>query len=566
MRTAKPSKIGSLALSRRIQAAQGTLSCDLVIANVNFLDVFSCQFRVGDVGVIDGTIVALDPGIKGHRRIDGKGKWLVPGFIDAHVHIESSLMTPDHFESAVLPRGTTMVFCDPHEITNVIGVNGIKYFLQASEKLSLDVRVLLSSCVPATPHLETNGAGRLTASHLRPFASHAKVAGLAEVMDVPGVLARQRDMLDKLLLAPGKRIDGHCPLVRGAALSACAAAGISSCHESSEIEEAREKLTKGIAVWIREGSVARDLQALAPLLTMATSPYMGFCTDDRNPYDITTEGHIDHLVRTAIRYGVEPEVAYRSASQSVARHYGLVNVGAIAPGYVADLVLLDDMETCQICSVFKTGKLASELDTPHLPIKNRNTVLARVPELADLKGPEGKVHVIDVTPGKIITGRAVLNSDDRQVARLTVLERHGHRLKPANGYVRGFGTDFNGAIASSVGHDSHNLIVVGKDPADMRVALAALIDSHGGFCVVQHGSVLAHLPLPFCGVMSHKEPRELEKELRALREAGRAIGCTLPEPFLQLAFLSLPVIPSLKLTDKGLVDVDAFRLIDVRAS
>jgi adenine deaminase len=561
------------ALQRRVQAAQGQIPCDLVLRNVRYLDVFSCEWRKGDIAVIDGVIVATESGLKARRFFDGQGKSVVPGFIDAHVHVESSLLVPFHFQRAVLPKGTTTAVCDPHELANVMGPQGIQYFLDSSEKMDLDLRVMLSSCVPAT-HLETNGGGTIPAEKLLPMASHPKALGLAEMMNMPGVLNADPEVLKKLVAFSEKRIDGHAPLLRGAKLSAYAATGISSCHESSELEEAREKLIKGIAVWIREGSVAKDLEALHSLLTLATSTSIGFCTDDRNPLDILTEGHIDHLVRETIRRGLAPEIAYRAASWSVARHYGLdrgsTRLGAIAPGYVADLVILEDAQACGIHSVLKSGQWIQELPSSSarsLPKQEYgNSMKAHAPDARDLEGPAGKVHVIGVIPGKIITDRSVADSRAPGVARLSVLERYGRGSKPANGYVRGFGAGFKGAIASSVGHDSHNLIAVGDKPEDMRVAMKALIESGGGFCVVQGGQVAAKLELPFGGLMSERDPVSLKQTLVSLKTASREAGCELPEPFLQLAFLSLPVIPSLKLTDKGLVDVDKFQVIDVRAS
>jgi adenine deaminase len=544
----------------------GRIPCDWVIRNVRYLDVFSCAWRQGDLSIANGAIVGLEPGLKGRREIDGRGKSVVPGFIDAHVHIESSLLTPDHFEAAVLARGTTGAICDPHELANVLGAAGLRYFLDAAEELSLDLRVMLSSCVPATC-FETNGGGTIGAADLAPLMRHPRALGLAEMMNVPGVLHADPEVLAKLAAAAGRPVDGHCPLVRGRHLSAYAAAGISSCHESSELAEAAEKLTKGIAVWIREGSVAKDLKALIPLLTLATSTSIGFCTDDRNPLDIADQGHIDHLVRESIRLGVAPEIAYRSASWSVARHYGLRQKGAIAPGYDADLVILADERSVAIERVLRAGMAVDELPPSVISAGSaHNTVRAHAPELADLRGPSGRVHVIGVRHGRILTDRHVMNHDDPKVARLSVLERYGHGSKPANGYVTGFGESFDGAIASSVGHDSHNLIAVGKKERDMQIAIAALIECGGGFCVVRGGAVQALLPLPFGGLMSTRDAVGLTVDLRALHAASRATGCELPEPFLQLAFLSLPVIPSLKLTDKGLVDVDLFQIIDVRAS
>ncbi|MBX3226405.1 MAG: adenine deaminase [Labilithrix sp.] len=550
--------------------------------------MFSCAFVEGDLAIADGVVVGTAPGLKGKREIDARGAHVVPGFIDAHVHLESSLLVPESFQRAVLPKGTTTAVCDPHELANVLGVPGIQFFLDAAARIrgglrdlrervpcdshGLDLRVMVSSCVPAT-EFETNGGGTLDAAALAPLLGHAQALGLAEVMNVPGVLSGDPLVIDKLVAFDGRPLDGHAPLVTGRALSAYACAGITSCHESSELGEAQEKLRNGIAVWIREGSVAKDLDALAPLLTLATSTSVGFCTDDRNPLDIAHEGHLDFLIRGAIRKGVAPEVAYRAASWSVARHYGLAGparggerIGAIAPGFRADLVVLDDAATCAIRDVLVGGRFAGELDLPSPAVSTPpNTVRAAIPEEVDLVGPAGMVHVIGVRAGRILTDRQVAPSDGAGIRRLSVLERYGKGGKPANGYVHGFG-EIDGAIGSSVGHDSHNLVVVGKEPRDMRVALASLAEVGGGFVVVQGGNVIARLPLPLGGLMSLAEPATIARSLQELRAASAAIGCFLPEPFLQLAFLSLPVIPSLKLTDRGLMDVDAFRLIDVRAA
>lgn len=560
----------------------GRVPCDLQFTRVRYLDVFSCEWREGTVSVHDGVIVSLDEGLKAHQTIDGKGRALAPGFLDAHVHIESSLMVPRQFERSVLPRGTTTVICDPHELANVAGIDGIRYFLEQAQQTAMNLQVMLSSCVPATT-METNGAGPIESDALAKLKSYPHALGLAEMMNVPGVLFGDSQILDKIEEFSDGMLDGHCPLLRGQSLSAYASAGISSCHESSQLEEAREKLIKGISVWIREGSVAKDLHTLAPLLTLATSTSIGFCTDDRNPLDIAKEGHIDYLVREAIRMGrerkVSAEVFYRASSWSVARHYGLnvgpERIGAVAPGYGADLILLDDVDTCSVSQVFRMGLDQREILDQIARKKSqtggiqsdqfKNSVRASVPDAVDLQGPKGRVHVIEVEPGKIITGRRVCAHDARGVAHLSVLERYGRGTKPANGYVYGFGDSLRGAIASSVGHDSHNLIVVSESLDEMRVALAALIQSGGGFVVVQNGKVISQLALPIGGLMSEEEPSVIAAKLTELRKASQAIGCQLLEPFLQLAFLSLPVIPSLKLTDQGLVDVDLFKIISVSA-
>jgi adenine deaminase len=558
-------------LSARIDAALGKTPADLVLKNVRYLDVFRAQWREGDVAVQDGVIVGVDAGYHGIREWDASGKTLVPGFIDAHVHLESSLMAPGEFQRTVLRCGTTAAVCDPHELANVMGVSGIEYFLRASEKMALDLRVMLSSCVPAT-HLETNGGGVLNASDLLPLRAHPQALGLAEMMNFPGVLGSDPSVLEKIAAFENGPMDGHAPLLRGKELSAYASCGISSCHESSEEDEAAEKLAKGIAVWIREGSVAKDLDRLIPLLTAETSGSLGFCTDDRNPLDILDEGHIDHLVRTAIRRGTKPEWAFRAASWSVARHYALDRgpnrQGAIAPGYRADFVLLSDIDSVAIAEVFRGGVPVSEIDfsVAGTSAKSENSIRADTISSESLAAPAGRVHVIEVEHGRILTGRSVKDAGDRGVAKLAVKERYGRDQAPAVGYASGFGEELRGAIASSVGHDSHNLIAVGSNSRDMAVAMNALRTSGGGFCVVKDGAVISSLDLPFGGLMTSAPAEKIRTQLRDLKTASRSIGCELPEPFLQLAFLSLPVIPSLKLTDRGLVDVDRFEIIGVSAS
>jgi len=561
-------------LLSKIDAAMGRIPCDLVLKNGRLLDVFSGRWQETDLAIKDGWIVGIDRGYKGSREIDLKGKSLVPGFIDAHVHVESSCMVPASFDQSVLSRGTTAAICDPHELANVQGVSGVEYFLNASEQTKMNLFVMLSSCVPAT-HLETNGGGKLKTSHLLPLVSHRNALGLAEMMNVPGVLNGDPEVMEKLESFSGYNIDGHAPLVTGKDLSAYACAGITSCHESSELHEAEEKISKGMAVWIREGSVAKDLHTLIPLLDSYRSATMGFCTDDRNPLDISKEGHVDHLVRQALKFGIAPEIAYRSASWSVARHYGLdrlhpkraFRLGALAPGYQADFLVLEDRIHCGIHAVYKAGINVQELDFGEQAFSlAENSIRTITPQETDFVGPNGSVHVIQVIPGKIITSRRVANATDPGIARLSVLERYGHGSKPANAYVSGFGENFKGAIASSVGHDSHNLIVVGTNTSDMRSAIAHLIDSGGGFAVVRRGKVLADLPLPIGGLMSTRATATMVEDLKKLRAASKVVGCELEEPFLQLAFLSLPVIPSLKLTDKGLVDVEKFQFINVSAS
>lgn len=570
---ARDGTLDKAGLKKRIDQALGRAPADLVLKGARFLNVATGAIDRGDIAICGDRIVGTYDGYRGKREIDARDKVVVPGFIDTHLHIESTLVTPDQFERCVLPRGTTTAICDPHEISNVLGVQGLRYFLDASEKLALDLRVQLSSCVPAT-ELETAGA-RLTAADLVALRDHPSVIGLAEFMNFPGIFAHDDAVLDKLVAFAGDHIDGHCPLVTGRALNAYAACGIRNCHESTSLAEAREKLEKGMQVLMREGSVSKDVDALAPLLDWTNSPFIALCTDDRNPLDIAEEGHIDHLIRKAIAAGAPAGAVYRAATWSAAQGFGLRDRGLIAPGYRADLVLLDDFESCAVADVILGGRPAGELSTAPqaMPAPVGLHSVKRAPVTAETfrvaaSGPSGPV--IGVTPGSIVTehltmalpyrGGERLADPDQDVLKVSVLARHGVNSNVGHGFVKGFGFKA-GALASSVGHDSHNLCVVGASDDDMAVAVNRLIELQGGFVAVRDGRVLAELPLPVAGLMSTLAFEDVRDRLKDLRAAAREMGCRLEEPFLQLAFLPLPVIPHLKITDRGLVDVDRFELI-----
>lgn len=566
-------------LRRAIDQGQGRSEADLVLKGGRFLDLVTGDLVASDIAVCGDRIVGTFGTYRGRREIDIAGKVVVPGFIDTHFHVESSLMPPQEFERCVLPHGVTTGICDPHEMANVVGVEAFTWFLASSETLAMDLRVQLSSCVPATDHLETSGA-RIAAADLLPFAAHPRVIGLAEFMNFPGVLAGDPAVLEKLAAFQGRHIDGHAPLLRGARLNGYIAAGIRTEHEATTPEEALEKLSKGMTVLIREGSVCKDLHALAPILTERTAPFLAFCTDDRNPLDIAEEGHLDYVIRTAIALGAPPLAAYRAASWSAARAFGLHDRGLVAPGQRADLVVLDDLATCTVSRVFAAGRPVEEAlfagRRPLAPI-GRGSVRARRVSAADFAAPGSgpSTPVIGVVPGKIITLRYDLSlpyaGGERRVdlaqdvIKVAVVERHG-RTAPADrgigvAFVKGFGLR-RGAIASSVGHDSHNITVVGVDEADMAVAVNRLGEIEGGFVVVEGGRVLAEIALPVAGLMSLMPFDAIRQDLLALRTAAHSLGVVLPEPFLQVAFLPLPVIPHLKITDRGLVDVDRFCLID----
>ena len=560
-------------LSRAINQGRGGAAADLVLKGGRVLDLVSGDLFASDVAIAGDRIVGTCGDYRGVREIDVRGKVVVPGFIDTHLHIESSLLTPHEFDRCVLGYGVTTAICDPHEIANVLGSEGVRYFLEAATELVMDVRVKLSSCVPAT-HLETSGA-RLEAADLVVFMDHAKVLGLAEFMNFPGVLARDPGCLAKLDAFAGRHIDGHAPLLRGLDLNGYLAAGIRTDHEITTADEAREKLRKGMHVLIREGSVSKDLQALLPIITERNSPFIALCTDDRNPLDIAEEGHLDFMIRTAIAGGAPPLAVYRAASVSAARAFGLADRGLVAPGWRADLAVLDDLAECRVSGVIAAGRpVDAALFAARRAVQpvGRASVKARRVEASDFRarGAGPSTPVIGVVPGRIITDHLTFDlpfadgerriDTDQDAVKLAVVERHGVNGNIGVGFVHGFGLK-QGAIASTVGHDSHNICVVGANDGDMAIAVNRLGEIEGGFVVAANGRVLAEIALPVAGLMSLLRHEEVKAALIPLRQAARSLGCTLGEPFLQVAFLPLPVIPHLKITDRGLVDVDRFELI-----
>lgn len=564
------------ALDRRIAQGRGDEPADLVLRGGRALDLITGRLIEGDVAICGDVIVGTGAAYDGARVLDVSGLTLVPGFIDAHLHIESSLITPFEFDRCVAPRGVTTAICDPHEIANVLGAEGVRYFLEASALTLMDIRVMLSSCVPSTT-METAGA-QLDAGDLLALAEHPRALGLAEFMNYPGVIHRDPGCLEKLAAFAGQHIDGHAPLLSGRDLNAYLAAGVRTEHEATSAAEALEKLSKGMRILIREGSVSRDMAALAPALTETTAPYMALCTDDRNPLDIAEHGHLDHMIRSLIAMG-RPELAvYRAASLSAAEAFGLKDRGLIAPGRRADIVALESLSECRAAMVLCGGRVADDAafaTRTTLPPVGRGSVRARAVGPEDFRWPAsgaGTTPVIGVIPGKIITERLDVDvatpdrapdrapDPGRDLARIAVIERHGRNGGMACGLVRGFGMR-RGAIASTVCHDHHNIAVVGVDYADMALAANRLRAIEGGFVVAADGAVLAELPLPIAGLMSELSFEEVRDALRTLRAAAAGLGVTLDEPFLQLAFLALPVIPHLKITDLGLVDVDRFALI-----
>ncbi|MBN9671465.1 adenine deaminase [Roseibium aggregatum] len=569
-----PVKHNEAFLARAIAAGTGDQPAELVIRNCRLFSVVDGTTTETDIAIVGDRIVGTHGDYSGETVLDGQGLTAVPGFIDTHLHVESSLVTPFEFDRCVLPHGVTTAICDPHEIANVLGAEGIRYFLDSSLETVMDLKVNLSSCVPATS-FETAGAC-LEIEDLLPFRDHPNVIGLAEFMNFPGVLARDPKVLAKLAAFQDGHIDGHAPLLTGLALNGYLAAAIRTDHEATSADEAREKLSKGMTILMREGSVSKDLDALAPILTPDVSAFVALCTDDRNPLDIAEEGHLDSMIRRLISKGIRPLDAYRAASWSGANAFGLKDRGVIAPGKRADIVLLSDFSQCRVEQVICGGTLASD-DA----FAGRGTVQpvgldsvrvgAITAQKFDIPARNSEADVIGVVPGRIITehlkrtlpvaGGKTLADLNQDVLKVAVVERHKGTGNIGLGFVNGFGMK-RGAIASSVGHDSHNICVVGADEVAMAHAVNRVIAMKGGFAVADSDGVKAELALPLAGLMSLEPFETVKTSLEGLRAAARALGCTLAEPFLQVAFLPLPVIPHLKITDFGVFDVDRFELVD----
>lgn len=566
-----------MSLQGLIEVARGDVPADLVLRNARVVNVLSAEVYATDVAIWDGRIVGLGEGYSAEEEVDLDGAHVAPGFIDAHVHIESTMLTPPELARVVMPHGTTTIVSDPHEIANVLGVTGVRYMLDTGQRASLDVFIMVPSCVPAT-HMETAGAV-MTATEMVPLLDHHRVAGVAEMMNFPGVVAADSDVLDKLEVAGDKRVDGHAPGLSGKALNAYVAAGIRSDHECTTLDEAREKLRLGMHVMVREGSVARNMEELLPLVTPENARQFMFVTDDITPSDLLEHGHVDGLIRKALGLGLDPMLALQMATINPAQYFGFENRGAVAPGRRADLVVFDDFERFNVLQVYRAGELVADDGVMLLPrpealpaseVRQTMNVGSLSPESFSIPAAGRQARVIGIIPNQIVTqklvrdvktenGHAVANPA-RDVLKLAVIERHTASGDIGLGFVTGFELQ-RGAIAGSVAHDHHNLIVAGVSDEDMHVAAQAVVEMGGGLAVADGGEVMAQLALPVAGLMSDQPVDEVNHDFGKVIAAADALGCGLEEPFMALSFLGLEVIPELKLTDQGLVDVTKFEFV-----
>ncbi len=559
-------------LSRRLAVARGDEPADIVVRGGRVLSVFTREWLDTDIAIADGWIAGLGE-YEGREIVDASGRYVVPGFLDAHMHLESTKLLPDEFARLVLPLGTTAVVLDPHELANVLGTDGVHWLLDACEGLPLDFYFMASSTIPAS---EFESPRRpLLSGDLESLLRRRRVLGLAEMMNFPGVISGDASELDKLRLANGVQVDGHAPGVLGKALNAYVAAGIRSDHEALTVEEGRERLRSGMWLLIREASMARNLQALLPLVKEFGTNRIAFCTDDRDPEDIAENGHINGMVRVAVAAGVTPEDAIVLATINPATWHRLWHLGAIAPGYQADLLLLPDLERFEPELTLKAGRPVKEIPEPDVPEWVKHSVRNKPVSTADFQiaWDGGNARAIGLVPDQVVTesvevepttvGGFAVADPDHDLAKIAVIERHLGTGRIGHGFVRGSGLQ-RGALASTVAHDAHNIVVVGMDDEDMMRAVERLGELGGGIVVVDGGEVKAELPLPVAGLLADAPLAEVIEKSLACNDAARAVGWSGATPFLTLSFLGLSVIPSLKITDRGLVDVDRFQIVPLK--
>ena len=554
-------------IQQKLSIARGEQPAELLFKNARLVNVLSGEIHPANVAVDDGRIIGIGD-YRARRVIDLCGSYLAPSLIDGHFHVESSMLTAPEFARAVVPHGTGAVVIDPHEYANVLGLDGIRYVLESTKNLAVDFFIMLPSCVPATP-LETAGA-RITADDLKLMIQDERVAGVAELMNFPGVFLGAKSELAKIDAGKGKCVDGHAPGLRGKNLNAYVLAGVRSDHESTEVAEAREKLRLGMHILLREGSTERNLAHLLPLINSHNAQNCSFATDDKLAGDLVNEGHIDHCVRKAIRLGLPPISALQIATINPARHYRLQNLGAIAPRFWADFIVFDDLKKFSVRQVYKKGVLVAEDGrflgrTPAKTGSPRGTMNLRYqPGDFSVKAVGGKkIKVIEIVPQQIVTKTAIVTpkvedgeivaDTARDILKLVVVERHRATGNVGVGFVRGFKLK-RGALGSTVAHDAHNVVVAGTNDADMLCAIQQLERMQGGQVAVANGKIKAELPLPIAGLVSDRPLKEVMKRIDDLNAAACSLGCDLDAPFMTLSFLSLSPIPSLKLTDQGLID------------
>lgn len=559
------------AKQRLIAVAAGREKADLVLKNAKYLNVFSNEFLCGDIAVANGLIAGVGK-YDGKTEIDVSGKLVLPGFIDAHIHLESSMVTPAEFAKAVVAHGTTTVITDPHEITNVMGIDGVEYMIQASQNLPIDVHFMMPSCVPAT-EIDESGA-ELDCKDIDLYLDNKKVLGLAEMMNYVGVINGDKNVLSKIVTSQAhhKKIDGHAPELSGNDLNAYIAAGVYSDHECSTFENALEKLRKGQFIMIREGTAAHNLKALMPLLTQQYYSRCMFATDDKHPSDLLYGGHIDYIVKQALKNGADPIVALKTATNHAARYFLLNNKGAIASGYLADIVVVDNLEDFNVETVFKRGKLVFDGEVKDFSAPTVDEELAEkcfdtfhlnsvTPSSFKV---DGKLGLIGLVGGELLTrnlGTADKIDVENDILKIACIERHKGTNHIGVGYVKGYSLK-SGAVATSVAHDSHNIITVGCNDDDIAVAVNAIKDSKGGIAVVENGKIKALLELPIAGLMSDEPLTTVNEKLENAKSSAYELGADKSiDPFMTLSFLSLPVIPSLRITTKGVFDAENWKML-----
>lgn len=564
-------------LKRKIDISLNKRRIDLLIKNARLINTFSGEIYKTDVAIHNGRVVGFGEYLA-KEVIDIKGMYLAPGFIDGHTHIESSMVKIPEFAKVVLPCGTTSVVIDPHEIANVLGLEGIKYMLSSSVGAMLGVYVMLPSCVPST-ELETSGAS-LSSHDLSLLLNDERVLGIAEVMNYPGVINKDDELMKKIAIAGNKRIDGHAPMLSGKRLYAYINAGIASDHECSSVEEAKEKLRSGMFVMIREGTAAKNLKTLIKMVNDINSRRIIFVSDDRHLDDIEKEGHINYMLRKAIEYGIDPVRAIQMATINTAEYFKIDRLGALAPDYIADMVVIDNLKKMNIRMVFKNGILVAKdgkvVDgiIEEYKEKLRGTINVKWIEYDDfaIKAEGSKARVINVIPNEIITKMSieqpkiesgyVVPDIERDILKIAVIERHMASGRIAKGLVRGFKLK-KGAIASSISHDSHNIVVIGTHDGDMYQAAVGVVKMQGGIAAALNGQVIESLPLPVAGLISDRSAEYVKSKIKRLREVARYFGSQLPDPFMAMSFLTLVPIPEIKITDRGIVDSKNFKIVSL---